>query len=213
MRVFFLIASILLTLTGPMGAQETISLKNPSFEDNPQPGQAPRGWDNIGFDLESPPDIQPGLFNCNLEAYDGKSYVGMVVRDNKTWEAIGQPLRDGLLQKDSVYSFSLFLARSPFYRSISRTTMQPTNYDEAAVLRVWGIHRASGKAELLAETEPVNHTTWEQYEFTLKPLKTDYDEIDLEAYFARDAPLPYNGNLLMDHCSPIVKMATRTGER
>lgn len=39
-----------------------IHLNNPSFEDVPRPGQAPKGWydcGDINFPLETPPDVHP----------------------------------------------------------------------------------------------------------------------------------------------------------
>jgi hypothetical protein len=185
-------------------AQTAFSLKNPSFEqDKPNAGQTPSGWLNLGASAESPTDIQPGCFEVNLKAQDGKTYVGMVVRDNNTWEGIGQRL-SGWLQKDSTYTFSVWLARSPAYWSTSRVSQQPANFNAPTVLKIWGINSITNQEELLAESEAISHSQWMLYTFALKPSVASFDEIDLMAYFAKGSEQK-NGNLLIDNCSAITQ--------
>lgn len=43
------------------------------------------------------------------------------------------------------------------------------------------------------------------YTFTLKPTVSDFDEIDLMAYYAPGSEKK-NGNLLIDNCSAIEKL-------
>ena len=81
-----------------------ISLLNPSFEGRPGASSVPKGWISGGFENESPPDIQPGQFDCALQPLHGNTYLGLVTRDNETWERIGQRLREPL-RKDSLYDF------------------------------------------------------------------------------------------------------------
>ena len=78
----------------PLWAQPTaIELKNPSFEDQPAISQVPSGWTPCGFPEETPPDTHPGnAFGVKMPTNDGKTYLGMVVRDNDTWEGVTQPL-------------------------------------------------------------------------------------------------------------------------
>ncbi|MEL6925740.1 MAG: hypothetical protein AAFO94_16970, partial [Bacteroidota bacterium] len=74
-------------------AGEAIEMYNPSFEDMPRASRQPRGWLNCGWSDESPPDVQPDTtFAVSQEPYHGKTYLGMVTRDNDTWESIGQRL-------------------------------------------------------------------------------------------------------------------------
>lgn len=183
-------------------AQTTIRIQNPSFEwDEQAAGTTPGGWINMGANDESPTDIQPGFFGVNMKAADGKNYVGMVVRDNNTWEGIGQKL-DGWLRKDSTYIFSMDLARSNAYLSVSRITGKDANFKEPTILKIWGVNTRTGEEELLAESTAVGHSLWTRYSFTLKPSKSDYDEIDLMAYYAPGKEKT-NGNLLIDNCSDI----------
>lgn len=202
---FLTIVFIFLSAYQEADAQQSFTLQNSSFEkDKPNAGHTPTGWFNLGASSESPPDIQPGAFDVTLKAQDGKTYVGMVVRDNNTWEGIGQRLR-GWLKKDSTYTFSLWLTRSPVYLSTSRVTGQPANYHAPTVLKIWGVSSLNNKEELLAESEPVGHSQWMLYTFTLKPTVSDFDEIDLMAYYAPGSEKK-NGNLLIDNCSAIEKV-------
>ena len=196
---------ILLLAAGVRGlGQERFLIRNPSFEkDRPAAGLVPQDWTNLGAPDESPPDIQPGIFDVNLKAQDGKTYLGLVVRDNNTWEGIGQEL-DGWLKKDSAYTFSVWLARTNGLRSMSRMTGQEAMYNNPTVLKIWGVNTQTQEEELLAESLTVSHSQWILYTFILKPSVADFDEIDLMAYYAPGFEQT-NGNLLIDNCSEIVK--------
>lgn len=186
--------------------QEVFTLKNPSFEeDKPDVGIEPSGWLNMGAAGETPPDIQPGFFEVNLEAQHGKRYLGLVTRDNNTWEGVWQRL-DGFLKKDSAYSFSVWLARSNALWSVSRATGREANYNAPTILKIWGVNSETQEEELLAESTAVSHSLWTLYTFTLKPTVADFDEIDLMAYYAPGQEQK-NGNLLIDNCSEIQKIS------
>lgn len=204
MKNYPLVVILVFFLLSGINAQERFELKNPSFEkDKPAVGIVPHGWLNMGAPGETPPDIQPGFFEVNLKAQDGKNYLGLATRDNNTWEGVGQRL-DGYLQKDSSYTFSLYLARSNSFISISRTTQKETSYTAPTILKIWGVNSQTQQEELLAESAPVSHSEWTLYTFTLKPTVADFDEIDLMAYYAPGFEQK-NGNLLIDNCSAIVK--------
>jgi hypothetical protein len=201
--VFFI--SVFLALSLQSSAQTVFTLRNPSFEeDKPAAGIEPDGWLNMGAPGETPPDIQPGFFDVQLKAQDGKTYLGLATRDNNTWEGVGQWL-DGFLQKDSSYTFSLYLARSNSFISISRATQKEASYNAPTVLKIWGVNSTTQQEELLAESVPVSHSQWTLYTFTLKPTVADFDEINLMAYYAPGFEQK-NGNLLIDNCSAIVKI-------
>lgn len=186
--------------------QDSLTLKNSSFEDDkPAAGIVPNGWLNMGAPGETPPDIQPGSFSVKLEAQHGKVYLGLVTRDNNTWEGVGQRL-DGFLKKDSTYTFSVWLARSNIYLSVSKLTGQEANYNSPTILKIWGVNSETNQEELLAESSAISHSQWTLYTFTLKPTVADFDEIDLMAYYAKGYE-QNNGNLLIDNCSAIVKVA------
>ncbi len=201
MKNIIFCALLSLILGAETTAQQTILLKNPSFEAEASAGSTPTGWINLGANNESPPDIQPGSFDVTLKPQHGETYVGMVVRDNNTWEGIGQRLSGGLM-KDSAYTFSIWLARSPLYVSFSRMTGEVVSYAAPTTLKIWGVNSKTNQEELLAESEAIDQSKWLQYNFTLNPTVADFDEIDLMAYYAKGAEKK-NGNLLMDNCSSI----------
>lgn len=200
---------IFLTLVGfhSTQAQETqvIYLQNPSFEDQPRAGRTPQGWADCGHSQESPPDVQPyGGFNVTRPAQDGRTYVGLVSRDNKTWEAVAQKLTEPL-KKDGCYKFSLHACRSLTYMSPTRKNQsQPTNFNKGLVLRIWGGNNYCDRAELLDELkESVEHTDWKEYKFEFSPKNSDYTFICIEAYYKTPTFSWYNGNILIDNASEI----------
>ena len=180
-----------------------IRLYNPSFEDMPRNSRAPRGWLNCGFMGESPPDTQPdSTFKVFQPANNGNTYLGMVTRDNDTWEAVAQRLNRPL-EAGKCYSFGIFLARSESYLSVSQTTGANVNYDTPSVLRIWGGAGRCDKRELLHETSTITHTRWLEYKFKFTPAQT-HTYIVLEATYKMPTLFPTNGNLLIDNASPIV---------
>lgn len=202
MRRSFGILLVLLFAVLAAQAQKTIKLKNPSFEDTPSAGKTPKGWVNCGVEGESAPDIQPqAMPGVKKSASDGKTYLGMVTRDNDTWEAVGQKLSKPL-KAGYCYAFSIELSRSDFYLSRSRITGNVANYNIPVRFLIWAGNSPCEKIELLASTALIANTPWRAYEFALEP-KGDYKFINFEAYFDAHYILPYGGNLLLDNASAI----------
>ena len=187
------------------GQEAAIELTNPSFEDFPRPSNPPRGWYDCGASNETPPDVHPeggeGAFKVNMQAQDDLTYLGMVVRDNDTWEAVSQRLKVPV-KKGKCYTFSIYVARSIIYESQSRTTKEPANYATPAKLRIWAGNNYCDKAELLGETKEIINTRWLKREFRFEP-KGDYYYIILEAFYKTPVLFPYNGNVLLDNASAI----------
>jgi outer membrane protein OmpA-like peptidoglycan-associated protein len=194
---------LLIVLSAPLAGQEgTITLMNPSFEDFPRHSHTPRDWTNCGFQNESPPDIQPDLtFSVSKPAFHGNTYIGMVVRDNDTWEAIGQRLSSPMI-KGHCYKFSIHLARSEMYLSQSRITNEAANYNTPVKLRIYGGYNYCDKAYLLAESDLVINYRWLEYNFKFKP-QGNYTHLVFEAFYQTPTLFPYNGNLLLDNASAI----------
>ncbi len=181
----------------------TIKLDNPSFEDYPQAAHTPQGWYDCGFAGESPPDVQPNLtFKVNRVASHGNTYLGLVVRDVNTWEAVGQRLKSPLL-KGVNYTFSLDLSRSELYESQSQATKKTVNYITPVIIRVWAGTGYCSKAEMLDETEPVTVGNWKKYTFKFTP-KATHTHFMIEAFYKVPTVFPYNGNILVDNASDIV---------
>ena len=89
----FLTVLALFITVSLLAQDDPIELNNPSFEDFARASKEPRGWYDCGFPGETPPDVQPsGGFEVFKPAYEGRTYLGMVVRDNDTWESVAQRL-------------------------------------------------------------------------------------------------------------------------
>lgn len=209
MRNIFFLFFTLGTGICNLGAQErdTIKILNGSFEDTPRQGGeaflAIKGWYDCGalrFPEETPPDIHPGNFwNNELPASSGLTYLGMVVRDNDTYEGVAQRLASPM-EAGKCYSFSIELARSPKYISSSRITVEPRNYITPTVLRVWGGSGFCNEKELLAESPAIDHSAWKTYSFNFKP-RFNHRYIMVEAFYKVPVFNPYCGHILVDNIS------------
>lgn len=185
-----------------MKGQDTIYLTNPSFEDYPRPGKEPTGWYDCGFPGETPPDVQPdATFSVSKPASHGDSYMGMVVRDNDTWESVSQRLTHPL-QKGKCYEFSMDLARSELYISVSRVSEETANYATPAKLRIYGGFGYCDKQFMLAETKLIINHRWLQYNFRFEP-PANYTYLIFEVFYQTPTLFPYNGNVLLDNASPV----------
>ncbi len=205
---------LLLFLCFHLNAQVTIHLINPSFEDFPYPGSVnddgPMGWINCGPQTESAPDVQPSndpnflVFGVTTPPFDGNTYIGMVARKTDTWERVGQKLLLPLVQGKS-YQFKVHLAKSSSYISPSIQYDKTDNFDKPLSLRIWGSQSPCERSELLATSPLIDHSDWEEYRFVLTP-ENNWDYILLEVFYKTPTLIPYNGNLLVDNCSPIIEI-------
>lgn len=197
----FILSGICLT---PLLAQyEPILLTNPSFEGVPAAGIQPPGWFDCGFPNESAPDTHSGVdsfFRVNTTAQKGRTYLGLVVRDNDTWESVSSELPKAL-EPGTCYTFNLYLSRSADYISPTKRG-GPTYHTTPAVFRIWGGNNACDKHEMLGSTSVITHTRWVRYQFTFEP-KTRLKWFILEAFYQTPVLFPYNGNILVDNASVI----------
>jgi len=190
---------------------QTIRLDNPSFEDEPASNTTPKGWFDCGKPGETPPDTQPHeTFKVSKKAQQGNTYLGMVARDTDTWEAVAQ-LLEMPLSADECYDFSIHLARSESYLSHRKTDAVQIQFTQPIRLRIWGGNNYCDKSELLAETDVIEHTDWKKYSFKLKPFR-ECNFIMLEAFYMTPTLVAYNGNILMDNCSPITLAVCKDDE-
>jgi len=186
---------------------DAIVLSNPSFEDFAHPGHTPRGWldcANTVFPLETPPDIHPTeehSFGVSKKASEGDTYLGMVVRQNDSWESVGQRLRRPM-QAGKCYSFSIDLSKSATYISGLRGSDENIEFTKSIKLRIWGGNSYCDKKELLAESKLVTNTDWKEFSFKFEP-KQRASYIIFEAFFKTPTLSPPNGNLLLDNASAI----------
>lgn len=199
---------------------DVIKLLNPGFNGIPEAGKKMiSGWRDCGyrrFPGQSPVDLQPGAFDVSLEPFEGQSYLGMVSRDNDTWESVTQELRKPL-RKGQCYTFSLYLAASPEYRSDARPDgiaveearasgieLKSIHHVTPIVLRIFGSNNQCDPTELLAVSDKVSNHEWKKYDFRFEPNQ-DLNFIMLEAFTGKvPTPWPANGHILIDDLSAIV---------
>ena len=77
-----------------MSQEKTVWLNNASFEGVPQDATTPSGWQEC--ELGTTPDILPGFWNVYTEASDGETFIGLITRDDGSFESIGQRLSSPL---------------------------------------------------------------------------------------------------------------------
>ncbi len=182
--------------------EQKIQLKNPSFEDTPRHSQTPRDWIDCGFPGESEPDVQPsGEFGVTMLPQDGDTYLGLVVRDNSTWERVSQRLT-GPMEGGKCYEFSIYLAKSPQYLSQSRVTDEKVNYVRNAKIRIYGGFSPCSRQQLLAESPLIGGYNWRQFNFKFEPTD-NFTYITFEAFYQTPNLFPYNGNILLDNASAL----------
>jgi outer membrane protein OmpA-like peptidoglycan-associated protein len=128
----------------------------------------------------------------------------MVVRDNDTWEKVSQRLSRPFTP-DQCYRFSIYLARSLMYVSLSRSSSTTANYITPTKLRIWAGYGPCDKRAFLAESPLIEHESWREYNFKLKP-DAAYTHIVIEVFYQTPTLFPYNGNILVDNASDITPM-------
>jgi hypothetical protein len=168
-----------------------VRLDNPSFEGVSQDATTPVGWISCGEN--STPDILPGFWGVYTAPSDGNTYIGLITREDGSWEAIGQRLRKPL-KASECYNFGIDLARSSSY----------SDYNTPVKLRIWGGSKRCSKEQILAESPIIKHNTWKTYNFEINPTK-DYNFFLLEAQCASGIYFSYKGNILIDNCTVFKK--------
>ncbi|MCB0555610.1 MAG: hypothetical protein KDD02_18835 [Phaeodactylibacter sp.] len=165
-------------------------LKNASFEGKAQDATVPASW----FPCEegTTPDILPGPWGVYEEAAEGDTYLGLITREDGTWESVGQRLSATLKAKEC-YTFTLDVAHSKTY----------AGYNNPLRLRIWGGMAKCGKDQLLLETDFIREPEWEEFEVQFVPKKP-INYIVIEAFY-KDGRFSYQGNILIDNFSPIKK--------
>lgn len=210
MKKIYLISIFLFTFCSSfLSAQDRIIyLKNPSFEREDLSFLLSRdslGWVDCGFFVEEPPSLQPGFFEVEERPQRGKSYLSLVVRDNNTWDAVGQRLVQPLTA-GKCYRFTMYLSKAERYFNVSRTTGNKVNYRNPIRLLLWGGNTFCEAGQLLSKTDLIKNSNWETYSFVFQPHKTIH-YLTIQAYYLNPLSPPYNGNILVDNASEIVEVS------
>ena len=168
----------------------SITLNNSSFESHSREVTQLRGWESCGY--HSTPDILPGSWGVYQQPTDGYTYIGLISREDNTWEKITQKLSTPLNPK-KCYKFSVALSRSVAY----------AGYDKPLRLRVWAGHKPCERKQLLANSPTIDHSDWMEYTFMFSP-RENYPYIVIECYYKESTMIPYRGNILIDGISPFM---------
>ena len=156
----------------------------------------PVGW--FPCQTGTTPDILSGngkVWGVIEEPSAGKTYVGLITREDGTYESIGQWIRIPLAPKEC-YSFTLDVAHSPTY----------ANYNSPLRLRVWGGTGKCDQGQLLLETPFITDSEWTTIEVSFH-AKLTINYILIEAFY-QEGSQNYRGNVLVDNITPI-KPCTR----
>lgn len=187
LKTSFLICFLCFIATSTSYSQ--IYLDNASFEGPAEDATMPTGWHSCKDGTT--PDIMPGPWGVTKEAYEGETYLGLITREDGTWESIEQRLSSPM-KYGSCYTFSLWLAHTQKY----------AGYNLPLKLRIWGSAEKCDRSQLLAETKFIKHQDWRKYEFEFYPKNT-INYIVIEAHFADGVYISYKGNILLDDLSEI----------
>lgn len=186
--LFSVLTSFILTAT-LFQNQGKIYLSNPSFEDKPRASASPVGW--YSGVPGSTPDILPGAWGLNLPAQDGKTCLGLVTRSDNSAESISQEL-PAVLKSGECYKFEIWLAHAEQY----------VGFNKPCRIRVWGSGSKTDKGQLLTSSPLVSHSDWRLYKLRFT-TSSEIRFITLEAWYGPGVTFQYNGNILLDNCSPI----------
>ncbi|MEQ8706499.1 MAG: hypothetical protein RIC19_21380 [Phaeodactylibacter sp.] len=184
------LALLLSGLFGLTVAAQPIFLNNASFEDGALDATVPSGW--FGCETGSTPDILPGQWGVYNPAEEGDTYLGLITREDGTWESIGQRLT-APLKKGDCYTLTLFLSHSNNYET----------YNGELRLRIYGGAAKCQKAQVVYESPLIRHPRWEAYEVEFF-AKQDIYYLVFEAYHPHQGRA-FRGNILVDAISPIEK--------
>lgn len=184
----YFLTSILVVFFVSAGAAQ-IRLTNPGFEDTPADATVPKTW--LPCEEDTTPDILPGFWGEYEESYQGETYIGLICRENSTFEAIGQKL-SGVLKKGECYEMSIYLAKGSTY----------AGYNKALKLRVWLGKNVCQKSQVIFISKEVEHSAWKKYQIEFTPDE-DYQYFRIEAFY-KDGNFSYKGNILIDNISNII---------
>lgn len=186
--IHYLVLFFVLFLSGQLRGQiKPLKLTNASFEGYPHDAITPEGWKECGID--SSPDIMPGPWGVYQKPTDGSTFVGLITRENNSWESMGQKLAK-VFKKNKCYKFKVDLSSSPAYAGYSKPTC----------LRVWLSNESCQRAKLVVSSTLIDHYEWKTYEFMFS-TDQEYKFILIECYYKQPALNYYRGNLLIDNFS------------
>lgn len=187
MYIRILNLSLFLLLCSALSAQHFV---NNSFEGDPQEAFVPVGWHKCS--PLTTPDILPGVWGVYEEAAEGNTFVGLITRNDGSFETIGQrmpiPLEPG-----QCYRFSLFAAHSETY----------AGFNDPIRFRIWGGEEKCRRSELIYESGTIDHSNWKQFIIEFTPEKK-INYLIIEAAFP-EGRQDSRGNVIFDYIDAVRK--------
>ncbi len=193
-----------------LAQNDVVYIENPSFEGRASHSTVAPDWEYCTFPDETPPDTQPGAFGVELPALDGKTYLGMVTRDNGTYESV-IPTLSSPIQAGVCYEWIIHIRQSEKYSSISRTTSKEDVFEDAVNLVLLGSEKKPCKADvpLIIVKEIQGERNWKKVKLRFKSDK-ELKHLILAVFPSNNEKS--NGHLLLDHFYPIVPVDCETGK-
>ena len=162
-----------------------------------------KGWMDCGrinFPRETSPDIHPkGFWEVRKPAKEGKTYLGLAVRDNETYEGVGQKLPSPFLANQS-YEMMLWMAQSAKYISRNRSDSKMINFKDPSFLIIASIDAKCEVKDILYQSPMIDHTEWKQYNIKMTP-QTEVTHLLFMVYSDIEKA---NGHILLDGMSDII---------
>ncbi len=169
--------------------QSQISVINPSFEDEPADATTPQGWHPC--DNMTTPDIFPGFWGVYNDPSEGNTYVGIITRENGTYEQFGQRL-SSKLKKGQCYRTAIDLAHSIIY----------SGYNKPIQVRIYIGSSKCDKNQLIFESPVMKSMKWSTHLIEFVPT-AEHEYFIIQAHFS-DEPYNHKGNILLDNLRPFV---------
>lgn len=158
-----------------------------------------KNWNSCLFVHESFPEIHAdttSFYKVKKNAADGRNFLGLVTRRNKTYESVDQNLSTPL-RKGKCYLVSLYLAQSKLISgSISDIRIF---YTHPITLKVAGTNKNCREEQIFFQSEAIDHRNWLPIVFHFTPNK-DFKQIRLIASPAQSEDYK-DGNILIDYVS------------
>lgn len=165
---------------------QDIKLANPSLEGVSSEGNPPASWHTI----EKTPDTQPGVYNINLPASDGTSYIGLFC-ERGLQEAISQQLPQRL-DSGKTYYLNFDLAYPPvYYKAMAY-----------ASFIIYGGDKEGERTEELWESGAIYNQQWKKYTAVFTP-KHNYAYLVFAAYKVQKDLAANSVAVLVDNFSDI----------
>jgi len=200
MKASSLLYTIILTFLPVIGLSQSANLlKNGSLEDS----RSKQGEWIFPKIKNNHPDafyaFAEKLWNVDKQPYDGSWYTGLVVRDDGSFEVLGQKLKNRLVANKK-YLVSLYLCTSTKMTSFSPLSNgQEVSFGKALNVRI-SIGNSYKMSRIILETGAVTNEEWMEYTFEIQP------DVDVKCFWIESAHLTgyegaYNGNVFVDMVS------------